>query len=101
MAALALKTVPAYPLGIPVDGRPRYSMMPGMAAVYRWLVQNKPHGGTFSMSFREIGAKTGRPFSKVHDNVRGLVERGWLEGDGERYAFVEPIQHYRERHDAA
>jgi hypothetical protein len=47
-------TVPAYPLGQPVDGRKRYGMTPEQAAVYRWLVENRPHKGSFNIQYRDV-----------------------------------------------
>lgn len=92
-------TVPAYPLGRPVDGRDRFGMTRDQARLYRWLVQNKPHSQSFTMNFRDIAARLGKEFhSRTHDHAVALVERGWLQKDGERYQLVEPIKYYPEPH---
>ena len=105
MTALAREsTVPAFPLGRPVDGRQRFSMTSHQAAVYRWLVTCRPHGETFALNFRAMATEMGWPLSTLHLCVQGLVERGWLHvvpnGSHTLYAFVHPIKHFREpRHD--
>jgi len=88
-------TVPAFPLGQPVDGRPRYGMTPDMAEFYSWLVKYKPHTGVFGINFRESAWRMLRHPSKVHFSVRSLVERGWLDGEGNTYSFVHPIMHFK------
>lgn len=103
MTALAYEiTVPAYPLGEPFDGRPRYGMTPEMAEVYRWLVQHKPHHGSFAINFRETGWRMARHYTALHRTVQGLVERGWLEcgdlpvkGAGSTYSFVHPVKQFK------
>ena len=96
MTALALKTVPAYPLGIPVDGRPRYGMTPEMACLYRWLVKYRPHNGPFAVSFREAALAHLTGVHNIHLRVTALVERGWLKKTHGRYSFVKPIRHFAE-----
>ena len=99
MTALArVNTVPAYPLGIPTDGRARYGMTPEQACLYRWLVKYKPHNESFKINTREIAVLfLARSHSRIHDRLVGLVERGWLAHDGARYRFVEPIRRFVER----
>ena len=102
MTALAIQnTVPAYPLGRPVDGRPRYSMTGSQAKVYAWLRQNRPHDEPFLVRFEALMEGLGY---STKDNlflhVSGLVERGWLERVAEdgrytRYAFVHPIMTFQ------
>jgi predicted DNA-binding transcriptional regulator len=99
-------TVPAFPLGQPVDGRPRYGMTPDMARTYRWLIENRPHDDLFRMSFREIGKALGVNGHPVHASVAGLVERGWLirgkaNGGWTEYRFVHPVMRFKEPRDAA
>lgn len=100
MTALAQElTRPAFPLGQPFDGRPRYGMTPEQAAVYRWLVANRPHDGAFRLDFRDVAAGVPMHLSTVHRSVRELVDRGWLfEVLGKthtRYGFVHPVMHFR------
>jgi len=92
------RTVPAFPLGQPVDGRPRYGMTPDQAEVYRWLVSHKPHDADFGINFREVAWRMLRHPSKVHANARALVERGWIENRGgyTKYRFVHPIMTFKE-----
>ncbi|HLO78159.1 MAG TPA: hypothetical protein VK196_17020 [Magnetospirillum sp.] len=92
-------TVPAYPLGIPTDGRQRYSMTPIMAAVYRWLVAHRPHGEAFRVNFREVAAGIGSSSTMAHKAVMGLEERGWLTstsrtGGWSTYRFVQPVMQF-------
>lgn len=100
--ALALTgTIPAHPLGQPIDGRPRYGMTPDQAAVYRWLVQHKPHNSPFGVNFREVAWRMLRHESKIHANAQALVERGWLEvaeanASHTTYRFVHPVRHFAE-----
>lgn len=96
MNALAHEiTVPAYPLGKPLDGRERYGMTAEQAALYRWLVNNKTHDAPFPMLFRDVAKRANRDLSKVHDQVAALVERGWLKKVGDRYAFVHPVMRFK------
>lgn len=100
MTALALeKTIPAFPLGQPVDGRPRYGMTPEQAAAYRWLVANRSHLHAFLLDFRDVAAGVPMHLSTLHHCVRELVDRGWLyEVRGEtqtRYGFVAPVMHFK------
>lgn len=90
-------TIPAYPLGMPVDGRLRFGMTPEQARLYGWLVKHKPHSQSFTMNFRDIAAHLGKQYhSKVYDHAMALIERGWLQKDGERFQFVDPIKYYPE-----
>ena len=104
MTALAQElTRPAFPLGQPFDGRPRYGMTPEQARVYRWLVDNRPHGEVFKVQFREVAAGINMKLSTVHHSVRELVDRGWLYEviGGEytrydtRYGLVHPVMHFK------
>lgn len=102
LAFYATKTVPGFPLGQPHDGRPRYGMTPSQAAVYRWLVRNKPHDGHFKPNCRECAAATGIALNWVHKALTELCDRGWLDAilcaSGSRasnYAFVHPVMTLR------
>lgn len=90
-------TIPAYPLGKPLDGRARYGMTPEQAALYCWLVKNKPHDGAFAMKFRDVAAKSNRALGNTQMQISALVERGWLEKSGDRYAFVKPVMQFKVR----
>jgi len=97
LAFYAIRTVPAFPLGQPVDGRPRYGMTPEMARVYRWLVDNRPHNGEFRLCFTEMCEALATERSTAHMHIVGLVERGWLEagpvnGAWRHYSFVHPVR---------
>lgn len=101
MTALAQElTRPAFPLGQPYDGRPRYGMTQEQARVYRWLVANKPHGEAFQVHFREAAADINMKLATVHHSVRELVDRGWLfEELGTRYTrygLVYPVMRFKE-----
>jgi len=94
-------TVPAHPLGIPSDGRKRYSMTASMARAYRWLVLNRPHDGEFLLNFREAAEGIGCNTSAAHFSVVALEERGWLRRvnpsqTNARFAFVHPVKMFRE-----
>lgn len=94
------RTVPAFPLGQPVDGRPRYGMTPEMACAYRWLVKYKPHDESFAVNFRETGWRMARHPSKIHATVQALVERGWITPDASpgrytTYRFVHPVMQFK------
>lgn len=109
MTAIAIKTIPAFPLGQPFDGRPRYGMTPEQAAVYRWLVENRPHTEVFRLDFRDLASGIAIHLSTVHHCVRELVDRGWLcevlGGEYTRYAtrygFVHPVMRFKEPRNAA
>lgn len=101
MTALAIDTVPAFPLGFPTDGTLRYGMTPEQAILYRWLVKHKPHSEAFQINSRIIGSLFLTSHSLIHSRISALVERGWLKKDGSKYAFVQPIKHYRGRRNAA
>jgi len=95
--ALAQSTIPAHPLGIPVDGRERYGMTPEQACVYRFLVGTQPHDEDFRINFRALARSMIWGLGNAHQRVTGLVERGWLKVDRMgRYQFVAPIKHFRE-----
>jgi len=100
--AKSYATIAAYPLGKPDDGRERYGMTPEQAALYRWLIDNRPHDRPFAMEFREIARKTVLSLHSVHERVTALVERGWLtpvviKGTYTTYAFVHPIMRFGRR----
>ena len=102
LAFYGTKTVPAFPLGQPVDGLPRYGMTPEQACLYRWLVKHKPHDGPFEINFRAIAPLfLVSAHSLIHDRVMNLIERGWISphGNGKRltgrYRFVHPIKQFR------
>lgn len=106
MTALALeKTIPAFPLGQPVDGRPRYGMTPEQATVYRWLVAHRSHLHVFRLDFRDVASGVNMHLSTVHHCVRELVDRGWLyevmAKTHTRYGFVHPVMHFKEPKNAA
>jgi len=94
--------VPAHPLGIPVDGRPRYGMEPEQAKLYRWLLANRAHHEEFRFDFRAVALAIGSHHGTVHNLTKGLVERGWLyRADNSNhlkviYGFVQPVVHFRE-----
>jgi hypothetical protein len=91
-----MQTVPAHPLGIPVDGRKRYGMTPEQAITYRHLVKTKPHDEVFSIHFRTLAKSLICGLGNVHQRVTSLVERGWLTVDERgRYQFVEPVMQFR------
>lgn len=98
-------TVQAYPLGEPVDGRPRYGMTPDMARIYRWLVDNRPRFGQWQICFTDLSEALETERSTAHMHIVGLVERGWLE-PGERngghtlYSFVHPVRVFKALHHA-
>jgi hypothetical protein len=96
LAFYATKTVPGFPLGQPVDGRKRYGMTPEMACVYRWLVKHKPHDETFGVNFRETAWRMARHHGTMHKTLRALVERGWLYGENDAYAFVHPVMTFKD-----
>jgi hypothetical protein len=88
-------TVPAFPLGRPVDGRERFGMTPEQAHVYRWLVENRPHDRPFSINYRAVGLSMAAGISNIHMRVWALCERGWLERVGLHYRFVHPVKVFR------
>lgn len=93
--ALAYDTIPAFPLGQPVDGRKRYGMTPEQARVYDFLVQNFDHSARITINFRNLARELKCSLSNAHQRVTGLVERGWLIVDRTgRYHFVLPVKHY-------
>ena len=97
-------TIPAFPLGQPLDGRPRYSMTAAQARVYAWLVKHRAHDGMFRLDFRDVSRGIGHELSTIHMSIRGLVERGWLydrpNASHTEYAFVHPIMVFPGRRDA-
>lgn len=96
MTALALKTIPAHPLGIPLDGRARYGMTPEQAHVYGWLVKNRPHDRAFAIAFRHVAQVMASTEGNIYQRVSALVERGWLARDDAGYRFVQPVMKFRE-----
>ena len=105
LAFYAIRTVPAYPLGQPEDGRPRYGMTPEMARAYRWIVENRPHDAPFWLRFSEISEAMQTERSTVQLLVVGLVERGWLDrvdvpGSLAHYALVHPVKVFKVPADA-
>ena len=94
-------TVPAFPLGQPVDGRERFGMTPNQAKLYRWLVDNRPHNQAFQILFREVADAINMNISAVHWLLTELCERGWLHCNHSRnhlkvtYAFVHPVMTFR------
>lgn len=103
MTALAReRTVPAFPLGRPVDGRERFGMTPEQARIYRWLVQNKPLDKEFKPRCREVSRETGISLHAVHHSMRELDARGWLIGIPckpsavvTKYRFVQPVMMFK------
>lgn len=89
-------TIPAYPLGKPLDGRARYGMTPEQAYVYRWLVAHKPHTTPFAVAFREVAQKMVSTPGNIHARVNALIERGWITRDDAGYRFVLPIRTFKE-----
>jgi hypothetical protein len=96
LAFYAIKTVPGFPLGQPVDGRLRFGMTHEQANVYRWLVKHRPHERSFAISFRHLAQCMASTSGNVHDRVSALVERGWLTRDDAGYCFVQPVMHFKE-----
>jgi predicted DNA-binding transcriptional regulator len=96
MTALAYQTtVPAFPLGRPVDGRPRYGMTQEQAHVYNWLVKRRPHNGTFNINFREVAVTMATTHTNTYARVQALVERGWLTKDDGGYRLLHPVKVFR------
>lgn len=98
MSAVAYAdTVPAHPLGIPVDGRKRYGMTAEQAHIYRWLVRHLPHDSEFKINFQRLGDAMVCKRWNAFTRVQSLVERGWIAPTGSgRYAFVHPVKMFRE-----
>jgi hypothetical protein len=96
LAFYAIRTVPGFPLGQPVDGRLRYGMTPEQASIYRWLVQHRPHDKSFAISFRHLAQCMASTSGNVHQRVAALCERGWLERDDAGYRFVAPVMQFKE-----
>lgn len=96
MTALARNaTVAAFPLGRPVD-RDRYGMTREQSILYRWLVENKPHDKAFSLNARAIAKLfVTTNHSHIFERTLALIERGWLEKEGPKFRFVEPIKHFK------
>lgn len=97
---IASDTIPAFPLGRPIDGRKRYGMTPSQARIYRWLVANRSHTDTFMVAFRVASADIGINLSCIHSCVVELVARGWIaevhqHGRGV-YRFVEPVMMFKD-----
>lgn len=91
--AYATDTVPAFPLGQPLDGRERYGMTPEQACLYRALVKAMPHDKAFRMKYRSAAAKMGTDASRLHVRMQALVERGWIHQHRRGvYGFVAPVK---------
>jgi hypothetical protein len=101
LAFYAIRTVPGFPLGQPVDGRERYGMTPEQAKVYNWLVKNKPHDQSFGLNFRDAAWKMEQHYTNLHKLICALVERGWLikvDAPNPRavtYALVHPVMTFK------
>lgn len=94
--AHAYETVPAFPLGIPVDGRERYGMTPEQAILYRWLVKYRPHDGDFKINMQQAASVMLCKRWNIHERIKALVERGWIKPTtAGRYAFVQPVKVYK------
>lgn len=94
--AHAHDTVPAFPLGQPVDGRERYGMTPEQACVYRFLVDTQPHAERFKINFRSLARSMVCGLGNAHQRVTALVERGWITVDRTGgYRFVQPVMHFK------
>lgn len=97
--SFARSTIPAFPLGQPLDGRKRFSMTPRQAKVYRWLVEQRQHDHMFTVDFRRTASALGMTASAVHFCVMELVDRGWMEAVIDRavgvYQFVHPVMTFR------
>lgn len=91
------RTVPAFPLGQPYDGTPRYGMTAEQARFYRWIVANRTRCLAFNMDFRQIARVSGEPLSQLHNHASALVERGWLRRIGRKFAFVQPVMQFEAR----
>ena len=91
------RTVPAFPLGQPVDGRERFGMTPEQACLYRWLVAHKPHDKPFVVNCRVIAPLfLVSAHSQIHDRLMALCERGWLMREDAGYRFVHPVMTFLE-----
>jgi predicted DNA-binding transcriptional regulator len=101
LAFYATKTVPGFPLGQPVDGRPRYGMTPEQAYIYRWLVEHRPHSNSFAINFRHIAQRMASTSGNIHQRVAALCERGWLEREDAGYRFVHPVMQFKEPRHAS
>jgi hypothetical protein len=89
-------TVPAFPLGQPLDGRERYGMTPEQACLYRALVRAMPHDKAFRMNFCVAAAKMGTNASQIHVRMMALVERGWMVKFRRGvYGFVYPVKLFK------
>lgn len=97
-AAHEFATVPAFPLGQPVDGRERYGMTAEQAHVYRWLVKHRPHSGPFRVNFAELGLVMACSRWNIFSRVESLIERGWIKPCSVHgtYEFVQPVKLFRE-----
>lgn len=95
------RTVPAFPLGQPIDGRLRYGMTPEQARVYNHLVVHRPHDEVFRLDFRAVASALRVGVGTVHYCVVELVERGWLRSvlkdSKTRYGFVAPVMTFKAR----
>jgi hypothetical protein len=103
LAFYAIRTVPGFPLGQPVDGRERYGMTREHADAYRWLVKNRPHDKPFCLNFRDCAwSRQKISHSRTHDTIAALVERGWIQkidapnSRAVTYSFVHPVMQFKE-----
>jgi hypothetical protein len=96
LAFYAIRTVPGFPLGQPVDGRLRYGMTPEQANIYKWLVNYRPHDRPFAISFWQLAQCMASTKGNVHARVIALCERGWLQREDAGYRFVHPVMHFAE-----
>lgn len=95
--AHATATVPAHPLGIPVDGRERYSMTREQAILYRWLVKYSPSEAPFRINSRQVAAvMLCKSNENIAKRVENLIARGWVKRIRRGvYAFVHPVMHFK------
>jgi hypothetical protein len=97
--AHSTQMVKAYPLGEPVNGMPRHSMLPAQAILYRDLVDR--FGNDPAQAFKIDQRRTAKRLGfggKVNLmwQTKQLCDRGWLEKVFERgaYRLVEPIMRF-------
>jgi DNA-binding MarR family transcriptional regulator len=101
LAFYAIRTVPGFPLGQPVDGRERYGMTAEQAHAYCWLVKNRPHDKPFCLNFRDAAWSLHRHPGRTHAVISALVERGWIQkidapnSRAVTYAFVHPVMTFK------
>jgi hypothetical protein len=97
--ALRESSIPAFPLGQPLDGRKRYGMTPQQARLYRWLVKSRPHHIPFQMHFRDAALALGTGVGSLHYCLMELVDRGWVSNTGAgahaQYQMVPPVMTFK------